>query len=227
MRTVIADPCPFARAGMRQELQKEEDIEIVATVPTGAEAVDCLLRPDVDSAVVHTDMGDMDGFAVARLSARHANVVLRSAGDPAMDAAEALRAGAHGVVSHSSGTETVLAALHETGHRDIYLEPSVLRRLLGPEGSSSVPAQEPGLECLTDREQEVLLLVGQGLDNRDIAARLTVSEGTVKTHVNRVMTKLQLPSRARLVVFCYENTLITPAIRIPREIFSRKRQPAR
>ena len=227
MRTVIADPCPFARAGMHQALQKEEDIEIVATAPTGAAAVEYLLRPDVNSAIVHTDMGDMDGFAVARLTARHANVVLRSAGDPAMDAVEALRTGAHGVISHSSGRETVLAALHETGHQNIYLERSVLSRLLGPEGPTSATDDVPGLECLTHREQEVLLLVGRGLDNKSIATRLIVSEGTVKTHVSRVMNKLQLPSRSRLVVFCYENTLITPANRSPKVFFSRRRQLTR
>ncbi|NKZ01890.1 response regulator transcription factor [Nocardiopsis alborubida] len=226
MRIVIADPCPFARSGMREALRGEADIEVVAAPGTGGETVARILDADVDVAVVHTDMGDMDGFTVTRMVADRASVVLRSSGDPAVDAAEALRAGAHGVVSCTSGPRVVIDALRETHHRDIFLEPAVLRRLLGPDTVGTAPgAHRPsGVDVLTDREREVLLLVGQGLDNRDIAARLTVSEGTVKTHVNRAMTKLQLPSRARLVVFCYENALITPSIRIPKEGLSKKRQ---
>ncbi|PDP85831.1 DNA-binding response regulator [Glycomyces fuscus] len=214
---------------MREALRNEADIEVVAAPGTGGEAVALILDADVDVAVVHTDMGDMDGFTVARLVADRVSVVLRSSSDPAMDAAEALRAGAHGVVSCTSGPRVVIDALRETHQRDIFLEPAVLRRLLGPDaaGAATGPHRPSGVDVLTDREREVLLLVGQGLDNRDIAARLTVSEGTVKTHVNRMMTKLQLPSRARLVVFCYENALITPSIRIPKESISKTRQLTR
>lgn len=193
-------------------------MEVVATPSTGAEVINIVRGENggLGVAVVNTDMKDLDGFEISRILEGRIRVVLRFAGDPAMVAAKALRSGAHGVVSRTSEPSVVAAAIRGAHHGNFFLEPKVLRQLRDGEAPAPFPERhEPsGLGSLTDREQEVLILVGQGLDNRGIATQLTVSEGTVKTHVNRVMNKLCLPSRARIVVFCYENALITPAIQL-------------
>ena len=126
---------------------------------------------------------------------------------------EALRLGAAGFVLKESEPARLIAAIAAVASGEMQFSPTVMRRLVAAylRGDAAVsPSSSVGLDELTDREREVLRLVGTGLTNAAIATRLTVTEGTVKTHLNRVMTKLRLTSRAQAVVMAYESRLVVP-----------------
>lgn len=216
MRTAIADPQLIVRIGIQALLAREADIDLVGEAEGGRQAVDLVGRTPVDVLLAHVDMGDMDGFRLARAvhtaTAGRTRVLLRGSADPAVVAADALDAGALGVIGQDCDLDVVATAVRTAHRGDVFFESSVVRRFVAAQALPHRPAPGDLLDraSLTDREREVLLLVGRGWENRVIARRLRVSEGTVKTHVNRVMTKLRLPSRALLVALCYESGLIRP-----------------
>jgi DNA-binding NarL/FixJ family response regulator len=132
--------------------------------------------------------------------------------DTEVDAFAALRAGASGFLLKNVPPEELLAAIRVVAQGDSVVAPSITRRLLdrfaGQLGPG--PVEDPRLAQLTDREREILLLVAQGLSNTEIAARVHVAEATVKTHVGRILAKLQLRDRVQAVVLAYESGLVTP-----------------
>ncbi|MEV0082606.1 response regulator transcription factor [Saccharopolyspora sp. NPDC050642] len=216
IRVLLADDQTLVRAGFRSILGSEDDIEIAAEAPDGAEAVRraAELLPDV--VLMDIRMPDLDGLEATR----------RIAADPKLAAVKviilttfdlddyvyaALRAGASGFLVKDTEPTELIHAVRVVARGDALLAPAITRRLIAEFADrSDRPAPHPRLNSLTDREREVLTLVARGLSNDEIAERLVLSPATAKTHVSRIMSKLAARDRAQLVVFAYESALITP-----------------
>jgi DNA-binding NarL/FixJ family response regulator len=211
---VLADDQELVRSGLRALLQAR-DIEVLGEARHGRAAVEATrsCRPDV--LVMDIRMPVMDGIAATReivaagLSTR---VLILTTYDLDEYVYQALRAGAAGFMLKASPPGRLVDAIHVVAGGEALLAPSLVRRLIAehvrrPPPGAGVPAM---LQSLTDRERDVLVLIARGQSNQDIATSLTVGLSTVKTHVNRVLTKLGARSRAQAVVTAYESGLVRP-----------------
>ncbi|MET7672967.1 response regulator transcription factor [Micromonospora luteifusca] len=217
VRVVIVDDQALVRAGFRMVLDSQPDLEVVGEAIDGADALRVLARTEADVVVMDIRMPTMDGVeATRRLCAERPTglprVLVLTTFDTEADAFAALQAGASGFLLKNVPPEELLAAIRVVAQGDSVVAPSITRRLLdrfaGQLGSA--PSADPRLTQLTEREREVLLLVAQGLSNAEIAAQVHVAEATVKTHVGRILAKLQLRDRVQVVVLAYESGLVTP-----------------
>lgn len=216
VRVLLADDEGLVRAGLRMILEAEDDLAVVGEASDGAEALAMCreLRPDV--ALVDIRMPRLDGIqAVRRISgdpSLRTSVVMLTTFDSDEHVVAALRAGATGFLLKSMPREQLVTAVRAAVRGDALLAPALLRRLLddflGRAGTA--PAHVPGIEQLTPREEEVLRLMAGGLSNAEIAARLVLGEGTVKTHVARVLAKIGVRDRVQAVVAAYESGLVRP-----------------
>jgi DNA-binding NarL/FixJ family response regulator len=214
IRVLIADDQALIRGGFRMILDAQDDIEVVGEAIDGRDAVAQAgrLRPDV--IVMDVRMPGMDGIeATRRLTAATppTRVLVLTMFDLDEYVFEALRAGASGFLLKDRPPEELVTAVRLLAAGDAVLAPSVTRRLIQefsrlPER----PASPPELGALTDREREVLVCLGRGLSNVEIARHLFVAETTVKTHVGRVLQKLGLRDRAQAIVLAYESGLVKP-----------------
>jgi DNA-binding NarL/FixJ family response regulator len=216
IRVVLVDDQALVRAGFRALLDSEEDIEVVGEAGDGEEGVRRIrsLHPDV--ALMDIRMPGLDGIeATRRIAAddrlRDVHVVILTTFETDEYVFEALRAGASGFLVKDTEPVELLRALRVVANGDALLSPGVTRRLIA-EFATQRPSRAavPGLDSLTEREREVMTLVAAGLSNEEIAERLVVSPATAKTHVSRVMGKLEARDRAQVVVFAYESGLVTP-----------------
>jgi DNA-binding NarL/FixJ family response regulator len=216
IRVVLADDQALVRAGFRALLDAEADLTVVGEAANGDEAVSrCReLRPDV--VLMDIRMPGSDGLAATRAITADdrlagVRIVILTTFELDEYVFEALRAGASGFLVKDTEPVELLRAVRAVAGGDALLSPGVTRRLIAAFARNS---KEPGparqLEILTDREREVLALVGEGLSNDEIAARLYMSPATAKTHVNRSMAKLGARDRAQLVVAAYESGLVRP-----------------
>ncbi|WP_433280856.1 response regulator [Micromonospora sp. CA-244673] len=217
VRVVIVDDQALVRAGFRMVLDSQPDLAVVGEAIDGADALRVLDRVEADVVVMDLRMPTMDGVeATKRICARQAGhrprVLVLTTFDTEADAFAALRAGASGFLLKNVPPEDLLAAIRVVAEGDSVVAPSITRRLLDRFAGQLGPAptEDPRLAQLTEREREVLLLVAQGLSNAEIAARVHVAEATVKTHVGRILAKLQLRDRVQAVVLAYESGLVTP-----------------
>jgi DNA-binding NarL/FixJ family response regulator len=216
VRVVVADGLAVVRAGIRALLEADGRLEVVGEAATGEEAVAlaCRIQPDVvmiDATVPGLDCVD----ATRRIRCEaHAAVmlVITSAGDERV--LTGMRAGATGLLLKDSEPAELVRAVQLLASGQALLAPSLTRRLLAELASRPLPdCPDPELvDELTAREREVVALVGQGLDNAEIAARLVVSPATAKSHVSHAMLKVGAPDRAKLVVFAYEAGLVVPRV---------------
>jgi DNA-binding NarL/FixJ family response regulator len=202
-------------------LDAEDDVEIVGEASDGYEAVDLAARHRPDVVLMDVRMPNLDGVEATRRIAEAqdgsdgcpVHVLVLTTFDLDEYVVEALRAGASGFLLKDVTPEDLVTAIRVVAAGDAVVAPSVTRRLLDrfasnlPRASSSPP---PGLDALTEREAEVLVLVARGLSNAEIAQRLVVAETTVKTHVGRILMKLGLRDRVQAVVFAYEVGLVHP-----------------
>jgi DNA-binding NarL/FixJ family response regulator len=216
IKVLLADDQRLVRAGFRSILDDEDDITVVAEAGDGEQAVQACreLRPDV--VLMDIRMPGVDGLeASRRILSDHrldaVKVVILTTFDIDDYVYAALRAGATGFLLKDTEPAELIQAVRVAARGDALISPSVTRRLIA-EFAGRVKAPEPGprLGSLTDREREVMALVAAGLTNDEIAARLVLSPATAKTHVSRIMTKLDVRDRSQLVVLAYESGLVSP-----------------
>lgn len=216
IRVVLADDQALVRAGFRALLDAQDDIEVVAEAADGDEAVSLALEHRPDVMLMDIRMPGTDGLAATRRIAEDARladvrVVILTTFDLDEHVFEAIRLGANGFLVKDTEPAELLRAIRAVVEGDALLSPSVTRRLIEEFATRAKdPGQVPGLGGLTDREREVMALVGGGLSNDEIAERLIMSTATARTHVSRAMVKLGARDRAQLVVFAYEAGLVRP-----------------
>jgi DNA-binding NarL/FixJ family response regulator len=216
IRVVIVDDQSLVRAGFRMVLSAQPDMEVVGEAGDGAEALRLLARTPADVVVMDIRMPVMDGVAATRQLCAGTDgprVLVLTTFDTDEDAFAALQAGASGFLLKNVPPEELLAAIRVVAEGESVVAPRVTRRLLDRfAGQFSPPQLADGrLATLTEREREVLLLVAQGMSNAEVAEKLFVAEATVKTHVGRILTKLDLRDRVQAVVLAYETGLVRPA----------------
>ncbi|MGW1933227.1 response regulator [Streptomyces sp. NPDC001919] len=217
IRVVLADDQTLVRAGFRSILSDEEDLEVVGEAGDGEQALALAreLRPDV--VLMDIRMPVLDGLeATRRITADErlegVRVVILTTFDADDHVYGALRAGASGFLVKDTEPMELLHAVRVVARGDALIAPAVTRRLIAEFAGRAdrQPDPSPRLNALTEREREVLGLVGAGLSNDEIAGRLVLSPATAKTHVSRIMTKLAVRDRAQLVILAYESGMITP-----------------
>ena len=213
IRTLIADDQEPVRWALRLLLDAEPDIEVVDEAGDGAEAVDKARQHRVDVVVLDLRMPRMDGLAAIRRIAESINPAPAVVALTTFDVDEylfgALQAGAAGFVLKDSEPALLVDAVRAASKGQGLIDPQVTRRTIR-RFAQLAPRPEPAeLNLLTPREQEVLRHVARGLSNAEIARALTVGEGTVKTHVARVLAKLGLRTRVHLVIYAYEHALLS------------------
>ena len=216
IRVLIVDDQALVRTGFRMILEAESDIEVVGEAGDGAEAVTEAERLKPDVILMDVRMPELNGIeATRRLLANGATetkVVMLTTFDMDEYVYDALRAGASGFLLKDVPPEQLIDGIRAVGNGDALLAPSITRRLI-EEFVRSGPARTgppAGLAELTARELEVLHAIARGLSNAEIAKELFVSETTVKTHVARVLQKLNLRDRVQAVVLAYESGLVQP-----------------
>ncbi|GAA3390083.1 response regulator transcription factor [Streptomyces roseoviridis] len=217
IRVVLADDQTLVRAGFRSILADEDDIEVVGEAADGERAVALAreLRPDV--VLMDVRMPVLDGLEATRRITGDARldgvrVVILTTFDVDDYVYGALRAGASGFLVKDTEPMELLHGIRVVARGDALIAPAVTRRLIAEFAGRAVrrPDPSPRLNALTEREREVMGLVGAGLSNDEIAQRLVLSPATAKTHVSRIMTKLDVRDRAQLVILAYESGMITP-----------------
>lgn len=219
IRVLLVDDESLVRAGFRLILEEAGDLEVAGEAGDGAEAVRLAadLAPDV--IVMDVRMPGVDGIeATARILARDpsARILVVTTFDLDEHAFAALRAGASGFVLKNAPVHELAEAVRSVAAGDAVVSPRITRRILDLHAhhlpAPLPPTDQPGAG-LTTRERDVLLEVARGLSNAEIAARLVVSEATVKTHVGALLTKLGLRSRVQLAIYAYEAGLVRPTAR--------------
>jgi len=217
IRVLVVDDQALVRVGFRMILEAELDLEVVGEAADGVEAVAAVQvhRPDV--VLMDVRMPNLDGIAAARLIIEGdtmSKVLMLTTFDMDEYVYEALRAGASGFLLKDVPPERLVAGIRAVASGESLLAPSVTRRLIEAfvqrQPARALPRR---IEELTAREREVLELMARGLSNAEIAETFVVSETTVKTHVSRVLDKLELRARVQAVVFAYECGLLQPGER--------------
>ena len=216
IRVVLADDQELVRAGFRVLIESAPDIEVVGEAADGEEAVEVVARERPDVVLMDIRMPTVDGLEATRRirdldGAEGVRILILTTFDLDEYVHEALRAGASGFLLKDTSPTTLLDAVRVIHRGEALLAPSVTRRLIEEFVRSPDPSRRPpSLHMLTEREREVLALVAGGLSNGEIADHLVVSPATSKTHVSRIMAKLNARDRAQLVMIAYETGLVQP-----------------
>ncbi len=217
LKLVIADDEAMVRRGLRMLVETEPGLEVVGEAADGRATVSLARRTRPDLVLMDIRMPELDGLSAARqvLALPHPpRVLMLTTFDEDENVYEALRIGTSGFLLKASPPEQLLEAIRAVGSGNALIDPAVTKRVIEafkrPPGSGPPP---PGLDELTPRELEVLRLVARGLNNAEIATELVVSDATIKTHVNRLLTKLGLRDRTQAVVLAYEARLVEPGSR--------------
>ncbi|MGH6655910.1 MAG: response regulator [Actinocrinis sp.] len=224
IRVVLVDDQELLRTGFRMILDAQQDMEVVGEAADGIAALELLDHVDADVVLMDVRMPALDGVETTRrllgavspdaaADGRHPKILILTTFDLDEYAFAAIKAGASGFLLKDVPPTELLSAIRAVHSGDAVVAPSTTRRLLDrfapmlPAGAAPTP---PTMSVLTEREREVLGLVAQGLSNSEIAARLVLSEATVKTHVGRILMKLELRDRVQAVVLAYESGLVRP-----------------
>ena len=208
-RVLIVDDEGLMRAGLAELLAADPDIEIVGQASTGREAVAQARRLTPDVVLMDVRMPDLDGIAATRELSRtvpSSKVLILTTFEQDDYVFGALRAGASGFVLKRTRPEELIAAVHTIAAGDSLLSPSVTRRVIDRMAQQPTPdlSDQANLAELTPREREVFDLLARGLSNREIAAALVVEESTIRTHVKRILMKLDIRDRVQAVILAYE-----------------------
>ncbi|GAA4537930.1 response regulator transcription factor [Amycolatopsis samaneae] len=216
IRVVLVDDQELMRVGFRMVLGAQEDIDVVGEAGDGAQAVRLAeqLRPDV--VLMDVRMPVLDGVEATKriVAAGTARVLVMTTFDLDEYVYAALQGGASGFLLKDTQPDHLISALRSVASGDAVVSPSVTRRLLDRfVGAGGSPLRDTSeLEALTEREREVLVLIAKGMSNLEIAETLFLSEATVKTHVGRILAKLELRDRVQAVVLAYETGLAKPGV---------------
>jgi len=217
VRVLLADDEQLVRAGFRLILESEPDFEVVGEAANGREAVELTKKLDPDVVLMDIQMPEMDGLEATRQIAalgrsETSRVLVLTTFEIDEYVYEALRAGASGFLLKRTPAADLVAGIRVVAAGDALLAPSVTRRLIDQfqQRPAARRAQTRGLDDITEREREVLALVARGLSNAEIAERLVLSEGTVKTHIKHIFGKLDLRDRTQAVIFAYDVGLVEP-----------------
>ena len=214
LRVVVADDQDLVRSGLEMVLAAR-GVEVVAVAADGRAAVDAVVRTSPDVVLMDIRMPVLDGIAATREIGRRGSasrVLVLTTYDLDRYVYDALHAGAAGFLLKATPPDRLVEGVRAVAAGESLLGPTLTRRLIEehvrrPAPVDGVPAS---LRVLTERELEVFTLIARGLSNDEIAGRLVVSAATVKTHVNRVLAKLAVPTRVQLVVLAYETGLVVP-----------------
>jgi DNA-binding NarL/FixJ family response regulator len=224
IRVLLADDQALLRSAFRVLVDSEPDMEVVGEASDGAQAVLLAKEERADVVLMDIRMPGTDGLAATRMisadpSLAHVRVVILTTFEVNDYVVQSLRAGASGFLGKGSEPEELLSAIRVAAAGEALLSPVATKGLIarflaqgGDMDDDRDPARAERLEALTVREREVLVQVAGGLSNDEIAERLEVSPLTVKTHVNRAMSKLGARDRAQLVVIAYESGLVRPRV---------------
>ncbi|GAA2743738.1 MULTISPECIES: response regulator [Kitasatospora] len=220
IRVLVVDDQAMVRAGFAALLGAQPDIDVVGDAADGRQALEVSGRTHPDVVLMDVRMPEMDGLEAARRLldpppgvVHRPKVLMLTTFDVDDYVYEALRAGASGFLLKDAPPADLIAAVRVVAAGDALLAPSVTRRLIADFARTRpAPRRDPRLRLngLTPRETEVLELIARGLSNQEIAGRLVVAEQTVKTHIGRILAKLDLRDRAQAVVLAYESGLVQP-----------------
>ncbi|MDN5599995.1 MAG: response regulator transcription factor, partial [Brachybacterium sp.] len=216
LRIALVDDQPLVRAGFAMVIDSQDDMEVITQASDGAAAVDALRARAVDVVLMDVRMPRLDGIeATAEILARAPEgrapkIIVLTTFDLDEYVVSAIRAGASGFLLKDAQPEDLLGAIRTVHRGDAVIAPSATRRLLERVVSTPEPAEQDAavLAPLTDREREVLSLMGRGFSNQEIGAELFVAEATVKTHVGRVLAKLGARDRVQAVIIAFETGLV-------------------
>ncbi|MET9676987.1 response regulator transcription factor [Streptomyces sp. NPDC006482] len=223
MTTVlIADDQPMQRFGFRMLLESQDDMTVVGEASNGTEAIRLVDRHHPDVVLMDIRMPGLDGIEATRrivTTGARTRILIVTTFDLDEYAYEGLRAGASGFLVKDAQPEELLAGIRAVASGDAVVAPSLTRRLLDayihhlpqPTAAASPPQEDPRLTSLTEREREILTVVGQGWTNTEIAERLHLAESTVKTHIGRILAKTGARDRVQAVILAYDTQLVTPA----------------
>ena len=217
---LIADDQAMVRAGFAALLDAHEGIRVVGQAATGLEAVKLSARLDPDVILMDVRMPQLDGIAATRRilgpeypAAHPPRIVMLTTFDIDEYVYDALQAGASGFLLKDALPEELVHAVHVVANGDALLAPSVTRRMIAQFAAQKprAPRSAEVLSDLTEREREVLVLLGKGMSNAEIGGELFISEQTVKTHVGKVLAKIGARDRVQAVIFAYDSGLAEPA----------------
>ena len=218
IRVLVVDDQDLVRGGFKAILGTYEGIEIVGEARNGADAVQEAQRLKPDVVLMDIRMPEMNGIEATRAITSNpllakTRVLVLTTFDVDEYVYDALGAGASGFLLKDADPDEIVAAIRVVARGDALIQPSVMKRLVETFAASrpyARPVAAGGLEALTDREREILVLVARGLSNDEIAGNLVISPATVKTHLARIMQKLDAHDRAGLVIAAYESGLVRP-----------------
>ena len=215
-RVLLADDQPLVRAGLRMLIDNTPDIDVAGEAATGAQAIQAARDTHPDVIVMDIRMPGMDGIEATQIiTAGQAppRVLILTTFDDDDYVYAALRAGASGFLVKHMALDDILTAIRVVAAGDALIAPGVTRRLIAQFASQPVPATPPSgqIDGITDREREVLILVGRGMTNAEIAASLFISTATAKAHVARLLAKLGARDRVQLVIIAYQTGLVPPS----------------
>ncbi len=213
IRVALVDDQQLVRAGFRMLLDSQDDMAVVAEAGTGEEAIVVLGSTTADVVLMDIRMPGMDGLAATAslAGATKARIVILTTFDLDEYVVAAIKAGASGFLLKDTPPEELLNAIRRVHAGDAIIAPSATRRLMDRLAVSlPEPTDGAGLEGLTDREREVLVLVARGLTNQEICSELSLAEPTVKSHIGRILSKLGARDRVQAVVLAYETGLVRP-----------------
>ena len=216
IRVLLADDQPLLRMGFRMVLEAHDGLEVIGEAADGAQAVAAVAELSPDVIVMDVRMPGLDGIEATRqivADRPDTRILILTTFDVDEYAVEGLKAGASGFLLKDVPPAELVAAIHTVAEGDAVVAPTVTRRLLDRfiRGDAEEEAVDGArLEILTARERDVLELIGLGHTNQEIADHLTLSEATVKTHVSRILAKLDLRDRVQAVIFAYQTRLVRP-----------------
>ncbi|MFG3439752.1 response regulator [Nonomuraea sp. NPDC047897] len=211
IRVLVADDQALLRGSFRVLVDSEPDMTVVGEAATGAEAVSITMEECPDVVLMDVRMPEMDGIEATRRIGTASRVLIVTMFDLDAYVYDALRAGASGFLLKDTPPTDLLAAIRVVARGEALLAPTVTRRLIEEFARVPVTPALRGLDGVTEREREVLTLIARGLSNAEISTHLQLSSATVKTHISRLLAKLDARDRAQLVIAAYEGGLVCPA----------------